>query len=251
MTSNETRRYEMLQRVVTFGETHQDLFPAASVGGQALERVTAAVTQLGKDTVSTMSAARGGRRAKTVARDALVGRLEAIARSARVMASDEPGFDDPFHLPVPRTDQALVTTGRVFVRDAEAVKSRFIAYGVPEDFLERLNLAVEEFEQAIRTREEKRGGRAAARASSEAAFASAFDALRKLDVIVINRLQEDPVTMAVWEKGRRVDPVRRTKAVNPVEAAAPAAAVAPAVVENAVESPAEPVSAGAVEVVTQ
>jgi hypothetical protein len=38
----------------------------------------------------------------------------------------------------------------------------------------------------------------------EAALESVMEAVRKLDVIVANRLHDDAVTMAVWKRARRV-----------------------------------------------
>lgn len=57
---------------------------------------------------------------------------------------------------------------------------------------------------------------ASARAGIQAALSSGFAAVRKLDIVVANQLQDDPMTRAVWERDRRVDYSRRTrKAASP------------------------------------
>jgi len=232
MNKTQSRQYEMLQRVHTFGETRRDLFPVESLGGRAFEAVGAAVNELARHAASKMSAARGGRLAKATTRAELLGRLTDIVRSARVISRSEPEFGDPFHLPVPRSDQALVTTGRVFVTAGETVKSRFIEYGMPEDFVTSLRAVVDEFEQALKTREAGKDGTTLARASIEAALDSGLEAVRTLDVIVANRLRTDTATLQVWERDRRVEPGRRAKSVAaqvPADpnAVAPAAMPAP------------------------
>jgi hypothetical protein len=130
MTRMEMRRYGMLGRVRDFGQAHRDLFPESSVGGQAFATVAAAVAELSEHAVAKLSSAREGIRAKTEARHGLIDRLEAIARTARAIAVDRPGFDDSFRLPRQHSDEALVTIARVFIQDAEATKDQFVAHGL-------------------------------------------------------------------------------------------------------------------------
>ena len=222
MTTNETRRYEMLLRVHKFGQAHQELFPAQSVGGQALQIVAVAVDQLGEHAVSKQSSAHEGKGARFVARRALVASLEEIRRCARAIAADTPGFADPFSLERTRSDRALVTTGLVFVREAEAGRDRFVAYGMPADVVTRLSATVAEFDEAIRSCADGRDGHTAARASIAAAIESGVAAVRKLDVIVPNTLRGNPAALAVWELDRRVEAPRRARKSRPEAPARPA-----------------------------
>jgi hypothetical protein len=201
----------MLLRVQEFGQTHRDRFAAASLARQAFDEVAAAQAQLSEQAVSKMAAARGGKGTKATARRALTGRLEAMVRCARVIAEAKPGFDDPFRMPSPRTDQALLTAGRVFVRDAGPVAEQFRSYGMPENFIESLRMLVEDFDQAIRARQAGRDGHMAARGRIEQALSLGLAAVRKLDVIVANQFHDDPVTIAVWEHDRRVEYPNRVK----------------------------------------
>jgi hypothetical protein len=93
---------------------------------------------------------RGTAGSKATARQALADRLEVISRCARVISETTPGFDDPFRMPSPGTDQALLTTGRVFVREAERVAARFVDLALPQTFVQDLGRAVDEFDEAIR-----------------------------------------------------------------------------------------------------
>jgi hypothetical protein len=250
MTAQETRRYEMLVRVRKFGETHREHFPKGSVGGKALAAVAEAVDELSRHAVSQMSGAEEGSMSKWRVRAALVERLDAVGRAARVIAEEVAGFDDPFRLPRVRlTDQKLITAGRKFVQDAEANKARFIAHGMPSTFVAELTDLVDQFEQAVRERQAGKGQRAAAQAGITTAIEAGMAAARKLDLIVENRLRGDAVTQAQWDRDRRVDHrrrVRRDAVVPPAErAAAVVAPVAPVPATPAAPAPAATVPPGA------
>ena len=212
MKSIETRRYEMLARVRNFGQTFGHLFPQSSVAGQMFGTIAEAVKQLEQHNVARMSTAPAGKNTRASARDALRNRLEAIARSAREIAESTPGLGDKFALPAGATDQELLTAGRLFVRDAEPFKAQFIALALPQTFVTDLTQVVDNFEGALRERDAGKSENTAAKASIEAALASGLAAVRKLDVIVSNTVQDDAVTRAVWERERRVRYRNRVKA---------------------------------------
>jgi hypothetical protein len=203
----------MLVRVKGFGEAHRDLFPESTTGGQAFATVAAAVTQLSAHTVSKQSTAREGRRAKAMARAALLERLDTIGRTARAIAEVAPGFDDPFRVPRRQTDDQLVMTGRVFVQDAEASRSRFLGHRLPETFVADLLELIEKFEQTIRNHEARSNAHAVARAGIAGALLSGLAAVRQLDVIVANELVGDPTALAGWEHERRVTYPNRPRGV--------------------------------------
>ena len=158
-----------------------------------------------------------------MAREALRERLDAVSRTARLMEDDNPGLADKFWLPDTHTDQALLTAARLVARDAEDYKAEFVAHALPKTFLADFSAALEKLEQALHDRDAGRDDHLAARASIDAALASGWEAVRKLDVLVANRLHDDPVTMAVWERDRRVEHASRGRSA----ATAPAAAASP------------------------
>ena len=204
MKTIEMRRYEMLVRVRDFGKTHGDLFPESTLASQEFAEVAAAVKQLSEHAVSKKSTARDGVRTRAVARDTLAGRLDTISRTARAMAEDTPGLEDKFGMPARRTDAALLTAGRQFLRDGEELKGQFLLHGMPKTFLADLQETVESFERALRERDEGKGANASARANIAAALDAGLAAVRKLNVIVTNRLEDDAGMMARWEKERQV-----------------------------------------------
>jgi len=112
MNTIETRRYEMLVKVRDFGRAHGDLFPTSSPGGNAFAAVEAAVTELGRHAVMKMSsqgAARDGGERREAARTAVREQIDAISRTAGLMAEDKPDLAERFRMPKARNDQALLT----------------------------------------------------------------------------------------------------------------------------------------------
>ena len=234
MAAIETRRYEMLVRVRDFGDVHGDLFPTSSLAREQFTAVAAAVKVLSEYSVRKMSAKQEGKRTKAMAREALLDRLEATARTARAIARDTSGFEDRFHVPSPRSDQALLTAGRLFARDAEVFRDQFLAHAMPQTFVADMLGVVDTFERAIHDREAGKGGQTAARASMEAALASGAAAVQKLDAMVTNHLRDDPETTALWRNVRRVGHPRRTRSA---AAASPPVPSAPTPVTPATTPP--------------
>ncbi len=217
MTTNEARRYEMLARVREFGEAHRDRFPEGSAGGDAFAAVATAVQQLSAHAVSKLLTATEGRMRKRRAREELNDQLEAIARTARVLAAATPGLGETLQLRKKQTDSAFLATGRAFAQHAPAFESQFVRHGLPETFIADLNYCVETFAQAIRHREVGREGQTAARASIAAALSAGMAATRTLDVVVANQLHDEPVVMAVWKHDRRIEYPPRGKKAAPAE----------------------------------
>ncbi len=211
MKNTDARRYEMLVRVRDFGESHRDVFPASGPGGQAFEALSAIVQQVGKEAVSKLQASREGRRAKDAAREAVLASLETMVRCARVIARESPGFGEEFQLGRQRSNQALLTTGRMFAQEAVKHTGPFVANGMGETFVESLSADLDHLEQAVKKWEAGRRGHAAARVSIEANLATALTLVSKLDIFVSTRFAADHVTMAMWERARKTEHQRRVR----------------------------------------
>ena len=231
MNSLNTRRLEMLVRVRDFGAAHRDLFPASTLGGKMFAAVASAVAALSQQAASQMSGrgtARGGSSSKAVARAALRERLQAISRTARALALDNPRLDDKFRVPQSNGHQALLSAGRAFADDAAPLLKAFIAHDMPATFLTQLNADLQEFERAIRDHAVGKDKHIAARAGIDTAIEAGLTAVQRLDAIVANRLHDDPTTLAVWDSARHVERTARAKngAPSPVPVPPPAPASA-------------------------
>ena len=230
MNTIERRQYDMLVRIRDFGDRYGDLFPASSVARQKFATVAAAVAELDAQALAHMAASMSARAPrKTMARAALLARLQAVSQTARVLAADAPGLDQQFHLPHKPTDQTLLTAGRKFARDAEPLSSRFVLHGMPVTYIADVHALVDGFERALRDRGVALEARYAARASAKAALLSGLAAVRSLDAIVTNHMHDDAVTRTVWKSDRRiVYPARAPRTAAMPEPAPAAVAPEPA-----------------------
>ena len=111
-------------------------------------------------------------------------------------------------LPTRRADVVLLEAARLFLQVGRPHSAEFVELGLSADWDTAFAAAIDGFEKGMR---ERRGGRsAAARASGDirGAMADCFHAIRILDVIVANSLQDDPALMDAWLRDRRVVDVK-------------------------------------------
>jgi hypothetical protein len=204
----------MLVRVGDFGVEQGGLFPSTTTGGQMFAAVAATVAELSQHATNQVKGggtAREGVTAKAGARQALRSQLEKIARTARALAVDTPELHDTFWLPGTQTDQGLLSTARAFAAAATPLATAFVTHEMPATFLADLTTAIGQFEAAIHDRDAGKATHAAAQAGITAAIRSGMTAVRKLDAIVPNKLDHDPVALAAWEKTRHVETASRSR----------------------------------------
>jgi hypothetical protein len=211
----------MLLRVRDFGHAHAALFPTSSLAQAQFAAVDAVIMAVSLYAVTKMSAKRDGKAPKASARQALLDRLEAVALTGRALAKTQPDIADKFRIPHPQPDQALITAGRLFAKNAEAFKPAFLAHAMPESFIVDLTKAVDDFERAIQERGNSRAESAGVQASIRRALADGMAAIARLDAIVSNHVGHDPKLMAAWKRERRVAATRRRGAAQPAPASSP------------------------------
>ncbi|HEY9285258.1 MAG TPA: hypothetical protein VIP46_17530, partial [Pyrinomonadaceae bacterium] len=201
MKDIERRKYEMFLRVREFGAGRAAAFPENSLGRELLNRLDAVVTEIDEHSSAQSSrrgAAQEGAAGKAAARDELRRDLEAISRTARVMALTTPGLENKFRAPRSVSDQALLSTARAFAVDALPLKSEFTRRGLPEDFLEDLADDIEAFAQAITQTIREREAQVSATAAIDGSIERGTNAVSELDVIVRNKFAADPAALAAW-----------------------------------------------------
>jgi hypothetical protein len=135
MNDRETRRYQMFGRVQTFGKNNTTDFAA---GGEAAKRFT----NLGK-IIKDLDAAKatqqpGTATAKDVLLDALRLDLQNIARTARAMEQDEPGFAAKYRVPESHSDLLTAADAIIIELKKAGVAAKFIAQELPADFVQHL-----------------------------------------------------------------------------------------------------------------
>jgi hypothetical protein len=139
----QIRHFEMLTRVHEFGRSHPGPFPGRSVGAQGFEAIAAAIRKLSAHAVSQRLATRDGQSRQVRAREALVAQLDAVGRTARVLARQSPGLDEAFRHPKTQSDQGLLAIGRAVAQEAAAFRDQFVGHGMPAMFIDEVSACVD------------------------------------------------------------------------------------------------------------
>jgi hypothetical protein len=205
MTRKAIPKYQMLLRVRDFGGARRDLFPARSLAGKLFAAVAAAAEALQQHD-STELAASGGEHdaaaSKVAARAALRHQVRAIARTAA--AAEMPELGATFRVSLDCNDERLLSQARTLLQEAKLFAGTFVAHELPSNFLGQLQVAVDAFERAMRERASGRDQRVAARARFDTSMEAALRAVKRLNAIVPNKLNE-PAGIAIWNRARRID----------------------------------------------
>ena len=201
MKDTERRRYEMFLRVREFGLSRAAQFPPNTLAGELFTRLNTVINEMDAHTAaqsSGRSSTQQSSTSKAAAREELRRDLDAISRTARVMAFSTPGLEDKFRAPRSVSDQVLLATARAFVADALPLTTEFTRRGLPDDFLADLNADIGEFEEAINQKIQKRESQVAATAAIDSALERGSNTVRELDAIVRNQLVNDTASLAAW-----------------------------------------------------
>jgi len=201
MNDKERRIYQKFVRCQDFGNAHATDFAAGSLAAQtwaALGGVVAEIDGHSTNEVSARGDARQGTESRAQGRAALREDLEAIRRTARVMARDVPGINEKFRVPRNNNDQELLNAARAFLADATPLKAQFIAHEMPADFLEDLQAGIDAIQAAISNQSSGVGSHVAAGAALDDAFARGLELVRTLDVIVRNKYANNAAVLAAW-----------------------------------------------------
>lgn len=214
MNSVINRTYEMFVRVSSFAAERAGAFPEGSLGAETiaeLRRVVEELTAASTTQTSGLSSVQRASAQRLAAREALRESMQAIARTARVMAMETPGLENKFRLPRNGSDPVLLQAARAYAADALPLKAEFLRYGMPESFIDDFKEAIAALEHAMGQQNTNRGAHISATASVETAAERGMNAVRKLHVIVLNKFRKDPATLAAWESARHVESASRTR----------------------------------------
>ena len=216
MNDNEIRNYEMFLRVQEFG-TAQTANAVNAYAGELFARLGQTIAQLETHSAVQSSNARTLKEtgaAKEAARTKLRERLEAIGRTAKPLEATMPGVAGKFRVPARLKDQELLSLARAVSNDAVPIKAEFIKRGLPATLVEDLAGAVEELEQAVGQKIQKREARISSTATVKGLVGEGARVVRELDPIMLNVFGSDPAALAAWESASRIERApRRRKAV--------------------------------------
>lgn len=204
MTRPEKVRYEMFLRVLNFGTANHDLFPESAPAGQSLAVVAKAAAAIDAHATAKLAAGAQARKAKSRTRAALKEQMKVMSRTVRGLALEDEGLVKRLRLPTQRTDVALVSAARFFIQEAEAMSDKLVRMGLSPTFVTTLRTLVDALETTSEQRRSGLAGRASAQRGLMVALDQGFQAIRTLDVIVANLLQDDPTRLAAWKAARHL-----------------------------------------------
>jgi hypothetical protein len=218
MNTTISHLLETFVRVRDFGAEHTGAFRTDSLAPDQFETVQQVIAEMniflttqtsGIGSVQQATFSRAG------AREALREDMQALTRTARVMAIDTPGLENKFRMPRSGSDQALLQAARAFAADAVAFKDEFIRHELPNSFIEDLLSDIANLERAMGGQNTGREAHISASVSVEQMAERGMNAVRRLDAIVRNRFRNEPAVLAAWEHARHVErPARPPKHTN-------------------------------------
>lgn len=218
----------MFNRVVTFGRDNAADFSADS-------KATAQFAQLSlvpQQVQSAQIGQQGGRAtARAVLIDGLRLDLKNLARTAREIDGETPGFADKFRMPTNAAQTVLLAAAHAMVAELkkEGVASRFLDYELPGTFVADLEADL----KAIGDAKDDQNSHDTQGVENTAALSMAIDAgltlVGKLNAAMNNKYSRNPAKLAAWHSASHIErtPRRGKTTETPVPANATPAATAP------------------------
>jgi hypothetical protein len=199
------RKLDMARRVRDFCQNHPNQNSGYTAAVERLTLRLARAEELAKQEVAGKLAVAGAVASKEQLRqeiDATVTLLVGLARSA---APEEPDLKVAVARPGKRLNhQAFLTRARVAADTASTHQELLVRYGMEQNFITELNLALDRFEKVLN---EKHAGRAAhvgARAELGAVTAECMLIVQQLDALNRFHFRNDAESLAGWKSARDV-----------------------------------------------
>ena len=208
MNRQFARNGERLTRVRDFGATHSSSFAADSRAAHLFSSLSEAITELQRlssTQASGLHSTRETTASLSLAREAVVDDLRAISLTARSLAHTIPGLENKFRRPRKVRDQELLATARAFAKDVAPLKSEFIAFELPADFLEDLGADIAAFEAALTERHTTQHSKSAATTSMESVLDRGVSIVQQLQAAVQNKFHNDDGLSMAWKRASGVE----------------------------------------------
>jgi hypothetical protein len=219
MNDNEVRRLSTFNRVLTFGDDYAADFTDLSSAKQHFKALRDIVGQLDKAKVVQ----RGGSAAsKEALIDDLRLDLKNIARTARAIAQDEPGFADAYRVPSGSNQGALLAAGTAILQQLkqDGVAAKFIAHELPGTLVADLeaDFAAIATAQSAQTKADLTGVESTA--SVGQLIRAGLKEVKYLNAIMHNKYTRTPDKLRAWLSACHIErtPRRSTAAAAPAPA---------------------------------
>lgn len=215
MNEKQRRLSERGSRVGVFMSANAADFPAGTKGGDVAASLKAELANLSTLDVTKATGASARRQSSVGRRDfreSLRAQVAAVCATAEVIALDHAEVKGSF----PRTradksDSTLIAVARSFAESAAPLRSLFVEYNMPADFMDSLKSDADALERHISLQSEGAGARVDANASITETLKRVDELIERLDVVVRNKYRTDPAKLAAWESARRLERAARPK----------------------------------------
>ncbi|MDT5158373.1 MAG: hypothetical protein QOC99_7 [Acidobacteriota bacterium] len=215
MNDKQRGRFERGSRVLAFITPNASDFPSNSKGGESFARLKTEIDKLAALDVTkatSMSTHRQGSVGRHDVRETLRTQIAAVCDTAEIASRDRPDVKGSFpRTPPDHSDQTLIAVARSFAEAALPLKSLFIEYDLPADFIDRLSANADALDQHITSQNRSTGTRVNTNAAIKESLRHVDDEIDRLDTIVRNKYRDDPAKLAAWESARHIEHTARTK----------------------------------------
>jgi hypothetical protein len=196
-----------------FFEGLDDDFPANSFARQriaALAELVVKNDELGSRQAQEKGAAKAATERKNTWMEEVKRRMKEMRNTIIPAEAAQPGVSQHFNLPGSQSEVSWLEAARAFVANGTTFKQLFLSRAMPDDFLEGLTGAIENFESALDDYNLHARNTSAATALLEDASAQVLAIRRELDPIVRNTYRNNPEKLAQWESASHLErPAKR------------------------------------------
>ena len=215
MNEKQRRLSERGSRVGAFLTANAADFPVTGKGGELAARLKAELSNLSTLDVVKATGASARQQSSVGRRDlreSLRAQVSAVCDTAEAVGLDHAEVRGSFPRTRPdNSDSTLIAVARSFANAAAPLKSLFVEYDMPADFIDTLKADADALERQISLQSEGEGARVNANASIAETLRHADKLIERLDAIVRNKYRNDPAKLAAWESARRLERSARPK----------------------------------------
>ncbi len=210
MNDHEYAIYEALNGAHEFGGTYAASFPETSNALRDFARIPALLGEIAPGDSRPGLAASPATGKKQSLIDEVRSDLIAIAKTARTIADQDPGFDTTFKVG-DISHRSTVETARHFLRELTrpGVAAKFIAYDLPPDFVAHLEQDLAAITETSEDQKEDKREAAGENEKLRSLIREGKELLFRLNTSVRNRFRNQPAILAEWQTASHVRRQRR------------------------------------------
>lgn len=212
MTDREINIKDMFIATIQFDEANSDDYKDLAEAAAQFTIVRQIVAELQNFAAEQLSGASGRAvEQKSVIAAAMRRKMKRFSRTARALNIDDAGLRRLFRIPDENNYQILASAAREFVEEARRFAADFARLGISAAKINDLEQDVEDLETAIGAKASAQLETIGATAGIDEQIERGMDAATKLDAIMHNVYDDDPVKLTQWQSARHVKRAPRSQ----------------------------------------